>query len=152
MRSIDENRREFLKEAGATLGATVFFGTLGSTLESCATGLRTPNTAPYIDVDVSGLQSDDQTLIASDPGPDGAGVLIHRESSGRYAAYSMKCRHKGCNIGSPDAQNVMTCPCHGSQYDTHGKLLQGPATENLRNYPTRYDAVGKKVRVDFKQS
>ncbi|CEL95563.1 unnamed protein product [Vitrella brassicaformis CCMP3155] len=29
------------------------------------------------------------------------------------------------------AQNKFTCPCHGSQYDTNGKVARGPAPLSL---------------------
>jgi Rieske Fe-S protein len=148
----DKTRREFLKEATAVVGGITIFGSLASALDGCATGLRESNTAAYMDVDVSGLGADNAALVASDPGPDGASVLIHHESGGSYEAYSMKCRHKGCNVDPPDAKNVLTCPCHGSQYDLSGKVIQGPAHDNLRAYPTTYDAANKRVRVQFKSS
>jgi Rieske Fe-S protein len=152
MKSKETSRRNFLLEAGTTIGAITFLGTLGSTLESCATGLRTPNPAPFIDVDVSGLHSDNQALIATDPGPDGAGVLIHRVSSTLYRAYSMKCRHRGCNINPPDQTGTLTCPCHGSQYDLNGTVKHGPSESDLRSFKTTYAPAKATVRVRFRES
>ena len=152
MNTIATNRRHLLKTAGLLAGGITFFGSLASALEGCATGLRAANTAPYLDVDVTGLANDDAALVASEPGPDGASVLVHREAQNRYAAYSMKCQHRGCNVNPPDAANVLTCPCHGSQYDIRGKVTHGPAETNLTAYPTTYDAATKHVRVKFKES
>lgn len=148
--SKSRDRREFLKTAGAVVGGITIFGSLASALEGCATGLRAANTAPSMEVDVAALSSDNMALVAADPGPDGASVLIHRQSSDLYAAYSMKCSHRGCNVNPPDAQNVLTCPCHGSQYDLNGKVLQGPATQNLSAYRVTYDANAKRVRIQFR--
>ena len=42
------------------------------------------------------------------------------------------CTHLGCvpNFGAGDFGGWF-CPCHGSQYDTSGRIRQGPAPKNL---------------------
>lgn len=42
------------------------------------------------------------------------------------------CTHLGCvpNFGAGDYGGWF-CPCHGSQYDTSGRIRQGPAPKNL---------------------
>jgi len=47
------------------------------------------------------------------------------------------CTHLGCvplgtNQGDPRGEyNGWFCPCHGSQYDTSGRIRKGPAPANL---------------------
>lgn len=42
------------------------------------------------------------------------------------------CTHLGCvPIGPQGDFGGWFCPCHGSQYDTAGRIRQGPAPENL---------------------
>ncbi len=42
------------------------------------------------------------------------------------------CTHLGCvPLGEAGAYNGWFCPCHGSVYDTAGRIRQGPAPENL---------------------
>lgn len=42
------------------------------------------------------------------------------------------CTHLGCvPIGEAGAYNGWFCPCHGSTYDTAGRIRSGPAPENL---------------------
>jgi ubiquinol-cytochrome c reductase iron-sulfur subunit len=42
------------------------------------------------------------------------------------------CTHLGCvPLGQQGAYGGWFCPCHGSQYDTAGRIRQGPAPENL---------------------
>jgi cytochrome b6-f complex iron-sulfur subunit len=31
------------------------------------------------------------------------------------------------NLKHPQAENKFKCPCHGSQYDSTGKKIRGPA-------------------------
>jgi len=42
------------------------------------------------------------------------------------------CTHLGCvPIGESGEYDGWFCPCHGSQYDTAGRIRKGPAPENL---------------------
>lgn len=41
------------------------------------------------------------------------------------------CTHLGCVVPWNAAQNKFMCPCHGSQYDTTGKVIKGPAPLSL---------------------
>ncbi|MBO6757401.1 MAG: ubiquinol-cytochrome c reductase iron-sulfur subunit [Roseibium sp.] len=42
------------------------------------------------------------------------------------------CTHFGCvPIGDAGEYNGWFCPCHGSHYDTAGRIRKGPAPENL---------------------
>ena len=51
------------------------------------------------------------------------------------------CTHLGCvplgsNLGDPRGEfGGWFCPCHGSHYDTSGRIRKGPAPANL-NVPT----------------
>ncbi|NNE21850.1 MAG: ubiquinol-cytochrome c reductase iron-sulfur subunit [Rhizobiales bacterium] len=49
------------------------------------------------------------------------------------------CTHLGCvPIGDAGEYNGWFCPCHGSHYDTAGRIRKGPAPENLPVPPTEY--------------
>ena len=42
------------------------------------------------------------------------------------------CTHLGCiPLGQSGDYNGWFCPCHGSQYDTSGRIRKGPAPKNL---------------------
>ena len=42
------------------------------------------------------------------------------------------CTHQGCDvIGNDGPYQGYYCPCHGSVYDTSGRIRQGPAPSNL---------------------
>jgi len=42
------------------------------------------------------------------------------------------CTHLGCiPVGEAGEYNGWFCPCHGSHYDTAGRIRKGPAPENL---------------------
>jgi len=49
------------------------------------------------------------------------------------------CTHLGCvPIGDAGEFNGWFCPCHGSHYDTAGRIRKGPAPENLPVPPYKY--------------
>ena len=41
------------------------------------------------------------------------------------------CTHLGCVVPWDSGANKFICPCHGSQYDTNGKVVRGPAPLSL---------------------
>jgi ubiquinol-cytochrome c reductase iron-sulfur subunit len=56
----------------------------------------------------------------------------------RTALIVMKanCTHLGCvPVGEAGDYNGWFCPCHGSHYDTAGRIRRGPAPENLHIPP-----------------
>ncbi len=57
------------------------------------------------------------------------------------------CTHLGCvPLGHQGAYEGWFCPCHGSVYDTAGRIRQGPAPKNLVLPPYKYLA-GTKVQI-----
>lgn len=41
------------------------------------------------------------------------------------------CTHLGCVVPWNVAENKFICPCHGSQYNSEGKMVRGPAPLSL---------------------
>jgi len=49
------------------------------------------------------------------------------------------CTHLGCiPLGEQGEYGGWFCPCHGSQYDTAGRIRRGPAPENMLIPPYEY--------------
>lgn len=61
-------------------------------------------------------------------------VLVMRLEDGDYAALSSICTHLECVVNVEGPRIV--CPCHGSEFDRDGSLLEGPAERPLTRYPT----------------
>jgi cytochrome b6-f complex iron-sulfur subunit len=57
-------------------------------------------------------------------------VLDDKKEFRPYAINGV-CTHLGCIAPWNAAQNKYMCPCHGSQYDTTGMVIRGPAPLSL---------------------
>lgn len=56
-----------------------------------------------------------------------------------WFVYINRCTHLGCPLLDQIAENNrIFCPCHGSIYDTAGRVLSGPAEENLAIPPYKF--------------
>ncbi len=70
--------------------------------------------------------------VLPDPEPDEARVI-----EPQWLVMVGVCTHLGCiplgqGAGDPRGEyNGWFCPCHGSHYDTSGRIRRGPAPENL---------------------
>jgi glycine/D-amino acid oxidase-like deaminating enzyme/nitrite reductase/ring-hydroxylating ferredoxin subunit len=62
---------------------------------------------------------------------DGERRAVYRDEDGHTHAVSATCTHLGCIVGFNDADKTWECPCHGSRFDTDGRVLQGPAVRPL---------------------
>jgi Rieske Fe-S protein len=67
------------------------------------------------------------------------GLLLAKED-GALIAVSRVCTHMKCPV-EWNVQNKerLVCPCHGSQFDVNGRVLNGPATKNLPRYKVQRD-------------
>jgi len=65
-----------------------------------------------------------------------AGTKVNVTSAGgRLYAFDDTCTHLGCSLAKGHlAGTVVTCACHGSQFDVRtGAVLRGPAEEPVRS-------------------
>ena len=54
------------------------------------------------------------------------------DEAGEWLVMTGVCTHLGCvPIGDAGDFGGWFCPCHGSHYDTAGRIRKGPAPENL---------------------
>jgi thiosulfate dehydrogenase [quinone] large subunit len=64
------------------------------------------------------------------PSSGDPGIVIH--AGGAYFAYDAVCPHAGCTVGYYAANDVIVCPCHGSEFAvTTGDVINGPAPHGL---------------------
>jgi glycine/D-amino acid oxidase-like deaminating enzyme/nitrite reductase/ring-hydroxylating ferredoxin subunit len=58
-------------------------------------------------------------------------IAVYRDESGRGLACSAVCTHLGCIVSWNPLEKSWDCPCHGSRFDVHGRVLNGPASKDL---------------------
>ncbi len=58
-------------------------------------------------------------------------VAVYRDSNGKLHKRSAVCPHLGCIVEWNSTEKTWDCPCHGSRFDPHGKVLNGPAISGL---------------------
>ena len=65
----------------------------------------------------------------------------------RYLVMVGVCTHLGCvPLGEQGEYDGWFCPCHGSHYDTSGRIRKGPAPSNLEIPP--YEFIGdSKIKI-----
>ena len=49
------------------------------------------------------------------------------------------CTHLGGIVRFNDAEKSWDCPCHGSRFDPHGRILNGPAVTPLEAKPLPFE-------------
>ncbi|HEY5262943.1 MAG TPA: Rieske 2Fe-2S domain-containing protein [Acidimicrobiales bacterium] len=64
------------------------------------------------------------------PSSGDPGIVIHAD--GAFFAYDAVCPHAGCTVGYYAANDIIVCPCHGSEFAvTTGDVMNGPAPHGL---------------------
>ena len=66
--------------------------------------------------------------------PNSNSIFLVRSAKGAVTALEATCRHRGCPVAWVSKDNLFECPCHGSEYAMSGKVVQGPAQQNLYNH------------------
>ncbi len=127
------SRRDFLK----TLGAAVVSSTGAPLLLSGCVGLATvraqvgQNKIKLNQKETQALNAPNGILIVKAPQLPGPIILRNLAEVGIVAVSSI-CTHRGCEVRP--MPHSLQCPCHGSEYDELGEVLEGPATRPLKRY------------------
>ncbi len=84
-------------------------------------------------VSVSDLGIDQLSRNPNRPGTDASDENRALDEDGEWLVMTGVCTHLGCvPLGNNAGDfNGWFCPCHGSHYDTSGRIRRGPAPENL---------------------
>jgi cytochrome b6-f complex iron-sulfur subunit len=74
-------------------------------------------------------------------------IIVIRAGTDVFKAFSLICTHQGCTVAWTPAKQDFECPCHGSKYDSSGKVTQGPAPSPLTSYTTEFKSAENKVLI-----
>ena len=82
-------------------------------------------------VDISTLP-DPLSFNENKPDTDASDINRTLDESGEWLVMVGVCTHLGCvPLSEAGDYNGWFCPCHGSHYDTAGRIRKGPAPKNL---------------------
>jgi glycine/D-amino acid oxidase-like deaminating enzyme/nitrite reductase/ring-hydroxylating ferredoxin subunit len=59
-------------------------------------------------------------------------TAVYRDDDGKVHELSPVCRHLYCHVHWNPAERSWDCPCHGSRYAAEGRVIEGPATKDLK--------------------
>jgi ubiquinol-cytochrome c reductase iron-sulfur subunit len=84
-------------------------------------------------VELADLSIDRDSRNPNKPGTDASDANRTMDDAGEWLVMTGVCTHLGCvplGNGAGDFGGWF-CPCHGSHYDTAGRIRRGPAPENM---------------------
>jgi Rieske Fe-S protein len=58
-------------------------------------------------------------------------LAVYRDERGVLHPRSAICPHLGCVVDWNHADQTWDCPCHGSRFDCHGRVINAPASSDL---------------------
>ena len=97
-------------------------------------------------IDAADASLPDETVVAVDAGR--IAVALARVDGAWYAVETW-CTHAECPLSDGWIEGAaIRCPCHGSLFDlATGDVLEGPADEPVRVFPTRVAGVRVEIGV-----
>ena len=70
--------------------------------------------------------------VSAAPGHAGFSYFFDAQANGKLHRCSAVCTHLGCIVDWNDLEKSWDCPCHGSRFDPHGRVISGPAIDDLK--------------------
>jgi nitrite reductase/ring-hydroxylating ferredoxin subunit len=64
-------------------------------------------------------------------------VVIYRNGENNYTALLLRCSHQYNELNVNG--ELLSCPAHGSEFDSKGNIINGPADTRLRSFSTTTD-------------
>lgn len=168
----EPTRRDFLFVATGAMAAVGVGGALWPFVSQLQPDAQTVAAGAPIDVDLAPIQEGQivrlfwrgklifvrhrsqkeieaaQTVALSslpDPQPDSARV---KPEHAKWLIVFGSCTHLGC-IPTDNGGDFggWFCPCHGSHYDTSGRIRKGPAPTNLPVPPYEFASTGTSLKI-----
>lgn len=73
------------------------------------------------------------------------GIIIARLSQTSFTAVSQYCTHQGSTVQYESSTHIFHCPTHGSNFNTDGLVINGPAGRALAKYNTALNGTSLRV-------
>ncbi|MCE3280611.1 MAG: puuB 1 [Bacteroidetes bacterium] len=69
---------------------------------------------------------------------DGKKFGVYRDKQDQFHMVGAECTHMKCIIKWNNDEQSWDCPCHGSRFTTEGKVLNGPANDDLSYHADKF--------------
>lgn len=122
------DRKKFIKLASA--GAVC--GVMAGVLEGCTTYRYVESNREGAMLGINKTAFDDHLFVMVRNPQRSAPIYLRKHSDDTYDAILLECTHRGCSVNP--SEDTLSCPCHGSRFDSRGNVLEGPARDNLYTY------------------
>lgn len=143
----DCSRRTLLKGLGIAAAVAIVPGCMqqGSNLPSATNSSCGQNLC----IDLTNAANKDLTTVGGAMLIDSSSdtIMVIRQSSSDVVALSAICTHSGCSMNFNASQQLLDCPCHGSQFDESGHVRRGPARSPLRVYGASLDTTTNIITI-----
>jgi cytochrome b6-f complex iron-sulfur subunit len=130
-------RKDFIEKVGMSGAAILVMGCFGACSKSSGTGTTAP-TNPNKPVDFTiNISNAPYNVLQNNGGfyvDTANSVIIAKTSSGMLIAVSSLCTHQAVTLEYQNNNNRFYCSGHGSNFNTSGTVLNGPATTALKVY------------------
>lgn len=131
------NRKEFIKTCGAgclaAVGITAFMSGCSGNKYIVVPGKQTLQVAKSEFLRENGKHRP-YVVVKSDLDYP---IALYRFSENDYSALLMQCSHQQMELNI--SGHLLTCPAHGSEFNTKGEVVQGPAEQALPSYKISSD-------------
>lgn len=138
------NRREFLKKSLGLAGIALCAGSMTALIESCSSTVTANGGTGTFDLtNVSQLAVDGGVYEYTWNGQFSSfPVIIIRENSSSYLAFSTVCPHEGEQLSYPsNSTSDLVCKAHNSHFSPKtGAKISGPTPSGLTKYTASYNA------------
>lgn len=127
-------RRDFLKVAWGAVGALALAEAGGVVLSYFSPRIVEGEFGGVIEAGTV----DSFPLGSVTPFTQGRFYLVRMPDGGFIALYR-KCTHLGCAVPWNPAEGKFICPCHGSEFEQDGQVLNAPAPRPLDRFAVTLD-------------
>ncbi|PWG79905.1 QcrA and Rieske domain-containing protein [Pararcticibacter amylolyticus] len=129
-------RKEFLSKLGLGLAAVC----TGCSMIACGSDPEeeaTPDPGSGGDKELLTANLDSELRNVGDSKMANGVILVRLAQTNvpaSFTAVQLACTHQGFSVAYNNAQGKFICPAHGSEFNTTGGVVRGPATSALKHY------------------
>jgi cytochrome b6-f complex iron-sulfur subunit len=141
------NRRDFCVHTCQVVSAA----TLASLMEGCGGNPAGPDGGGSATLTtLTGTFANGVVSVAIDPSGPLASVggaafvrasngafLVFRAAQDAFNVMTAVCTHEGCDVTGISG-STFVCPCHGSQFNSTGSVVKGPASRPLQRFTANF--------------